>query len=316
MYLTAPSLDDLLRKAFKRLLASRLWVHSSRGLNREIPGAVLRLTNPRARVSRTETRGRIFSGLGEFLWYMAGSNSLAFIEYYVREYKKDSDDGRTLWGAYGPRLLDFDGTNQLRNVISRLRTRPESRKTVVQVFDANDLLGEHKDIPCTCTLQFFVREGKLHAFTNMRSNDAYLGLPHDFFCFTMLQEFIAAALGIGLGPYTHTANSLHLYQLHEEPARALIEEGWQNNRPMPAMPEGDHWPSIRRMLTLEEQLRLDPSHDVAMYRLSPYWLDLAQLLKVFALWKSRRIREIRHVKAQMHSDVYEEYIRRRQKAPR
>jgi thymidylate synthase len=35
--------------------------------------------------------------------------------------------------------------------------------------------------------------------TTMRSNDAYLGLPHDVFCFTMLQEIIARSLGREIG---------------------------------------------------------------------------------------------------------------------
>ena len=65
-------------------------------------------------------------------------------------------------------------------------------KIPLQIFDAKDLLNfQHKDIPCTVSLQFLIRENKLHLFVNMRSNDVFLGLPHDIFCFTMIQEIIA-----------------------------------------------------------------------------------------------------------------------------
>jgi thymidylate synthase len=47
----------------------------------EIAGVLLEISNPRARLSRTETRGRIFSALGELLWYLSGSNEVDFIAY-------------------------------------------------------------------------------------------------------------------------------------------------------------------------------------------------------------------------------------------
>jgi len=40
-------------------------------------------------------------------------------------------------------------------------------------------------------MQFMVRRRRLHLLTNMRSNDAFIGLPHDIFAFTMLQEIMA-----------------------------------------------------------------------------------------------------------------------------
>jgi len=45
----------------------------------------------------------------------------------------------------------------------------------------------------------------------MRSNDAWLGLPYDVFCFTTLQKIVAAALGIECDWYQHQVGSMHLY---------------------------------------------------------------------------------------------------------
>src|SRR5690606_18825384 len=135
----------------------------------------------------------------ELLWYLSGSNKLDFICYYLRHYKKFSDDGKTIHGGYGPRLFDLRGNNQIENIISLLRRKRDSRQAVIQLFDANDLAEEHKDIPCTCTLQFLVRQDRLHLVTSMRSNDAFWGLPHDIFSFTMLQEIMARSLDLEIG---------------------------------------------------------------------------------------------------------------------
>lgn len=105
--------------------------------------------------------------------------SLKFIEPYIKQYKHDAVDG-ILEGAYGPRLLQKNGCiYQLRSIIWLLSNRPGSRRAVIQLFDADDIAVEKKEIPCTTTLQFHLRDNMLHMSVTMRSNDAYLGLPHD-----------------------------------------------------------------------------------------------------------------------------------------
>ena len=92
------------------------------------------------------------------------TRELQFIEYYIEQYKQYAD-GDQVYGGYGPRLFDWKNVNQLDNVIALLRRKPDSRQAVVQLFDAVDLVEEHKDIPCTCTLQFMIREDSLHMLT-------------------------------------------------------------------------------------------------------------------------------------------------------
>ena len=67
--------------------------------------------------------------------------------------------------------------------------------------------------PCTCTLQFLARGVKLDLIVYMRSNDVIKGLPHDIFCFTMLQEIAARRLSLEPGIYKHCVGSLHLYSV-------------------------------------------------------------------------------------------------------
>lgn len=87
MHVTAPTLDDLLMGVYKKLLVSKKRVMPSRGKIIEETGALLEIKNPRARLSRTESRGKVFSCLGELLWYLAGTNDLEFISYYIPRYK-------------------------------------------------------------------------------------------------------------------------------------------------------------------------------------------------------------------------------------
>ena len=150
MYLPADTLDDLLHEVFEILLKSKNHIRPSKPPAREEIGVILGLTNPRARLSRTETKGKAFSCLGELLWYLAGANDLDFIHNYIRIYEDYSDDGKTLYGAYGPRLFNMRGEiKQWDNVLKILKTKKDSRQAIIQLFDARDLVEKHKDVPCT-----------------------------------------------------------------------------------------------------------------------------------------------------------------------
>ena len=224
MHIRGRTLDDLLRHVFIQILRSGSRVSPTKGDNRELFGVVLELIQPLARLSRTETKGRLFSPLGELLWYLSGSDELSFIEYYVpTTYVQFSDDGRTIWGAYGPRLFNMRGVNQFAQVRDLLNRKRSSRRAVIQLFNAEDISHEHADIPCTCTMQFMVRRGYLNLFVSMRSNDAYIGLPHDVFAFTMIQELLARELDVGVGRYKHAVGSLHLYDIHLDDARRYLD---------------------------------------------------------------------------------------------
>lgn len=319
MHIYADSLDDLLRAVFEALLEKGEKVVPSKGPNRELFGVVVELNKPLARISRTETKGRLYSALGELFWYLSGSNELAFIDYYLKGgYKSDPDDGKTVWGAYGPRLFNVrDGINQIAQVRKLLAAKPASRKAVVQLFNAEDISQKHADVPCTCTLQFLIRQSGLDMFVTMRSNDAYKGLPHDIFAFTMLQELLARDLGVPLGRYKHAAGSLHLYETDEAKARAFLEEGWQDIIEMPPMPLGDQWSAIEALKSVEEKIRTGVEVDIGALGLDTYWADIARALKIFALTKkgarAANRDQVEAVSKAMSSDYFRPYIGDRKK---
>lgn len=321
MYLSAETLDDLLFKVYRRLLRKRgsADITPTKGPATEINGVLLQIKNPRARLSRTEKRNTILSCLGEFLWYISASDDVEFIEYYIPGYSKYSDDGQTIYGAYGPRLFALNGEiDQVRNVTETLKASPASRRAVIQLFRGEDLAdnlrSRHEDLPCTCTLQFTIRNHQLNLMVMMRSNDAYLGLPHDVFSFTMLQELVARTIGVEIGTYKHAVGSLHFYTSNTQAIQDYLDEGMQERVAMPPMPQGDPWPSIEMLMKAEATIRSGKPLRTTIA--SPYWDDLVRLLEIFRISKnpikgglSKKVSEL---KSKMNSDFYDAYILKRQ----
>jgi hypothetical protein len=114
--------------------------------------------------------------------------------------------GDRLMGAYGPRVA-----SQWHRVIDQLTGDRDSRQAGVNIWRYDELAEPSKDVPCTLSLFYQIRDDKLEAFTTMRSNDLVWGVPYDWMMFTAVQRALAFALGVGLGPYTHHAYSMHAY---------------------------------------------------------------------------------------------------------
>lgn len=311
MYLASDTLDDLLNAAFEYVLESGTAEKSSRGSYLENIGVLLQLTDPRARLSRSETKGKPFSAIGELLWYLSGRNDLGFIERYIPLYKDEAESDGTIHGAYGPRLFDFDGINQLDNIISLLKKKPTSRRAVIQLFDSKDITKPYKEIPCTNSIQFLVRDKKLTCCVSMRSNDAFRGLPHDIFCFTMIQEMIAREIDIELGPYNHFVGSFHIYDRDINTAKSYISEGFHDILPMPEMPKGSQFVFVDTLMKAELDIRNGDTTKVYT-GLPEYWSDIVRLLKGYEL--SKQPDALDGLIDSMASPIFRPYIERRKNA--
>ena len=145
-------------------------------------------------------------------------------------------------------------------------------------------------------------------FVYMRSNDAFIGLPHDVFSFTMIQEIVARSLDVDVGTYNHAVGSLHLYKVHRDAARRYLREGWQPTKPMPPMPVGNPWKAISQLVAAERVIRFGGWIDIDALRLADYWKDLLRLLKVFSHYKLRQSGEIGRLKSNMSVRIYDSYI--------
>ncbi|MCL2286867.1 MAG: thymidylate synthase [Firmicutes bacterium] len=122
----------------------------------------------------------------------------------------------TCWEyTYHDRMVNFPirngNINQVEFVVNELRRSTDSRRAVINIRD-NGVDPFNPNPACLQNMQFFIRGEKLHCKVLMRSNDATKATFMNAFAFIMLQKKIADALGVGVGTYTHRANSFHCYE--------------------------------------------------------------------------------------------------------
>ena len=154
----------------------------------------------------------------EAAWILSGDNRVSTIAPYSKAISNFSDDGILFFGAYGPRIRD-----QLGHVVKALSEDHDSRQAVITIWRPNPRAA--KAIPCTISCQFMIRSGKLHCFMNMRSSDVWLGVPYDWFNFSMLSIGICLLLReknvlVQPGTLHFYAASQHIYEPNFEGAEA------------------------------------------------------------------------------------------------
>lgn len=162
----------------------------------------------------------------ESLWMLAGRDDVTFPGKFAKQMFNYSDDGVTLWGAYGYRWRNWFGFDQLPVIINLLRSDPDSRRGVLTMWSPPHDLGPNmpkkpKDLPCNTMVYFKIREGALHMTVCNRSNDMLWGAyGANVVHMSFLQEYMAAKIGVPpeggrssivVGPYTQVSDSFHVY---------------------------------------------------------------------------------------------------------
>ena len=253
------------------------YISSPRGMKvKEVLGCTFKIKDPRARIPYVADRKfSIEYMVAELLWYLSGDNSTEWISNYSAFWKKISDDGKTANSAYGARIFkphDRIGGGQFIQwdyIINELKNDSDSRRAVIHIRSPWDSTHAKLDVPCTLTLQFFIRDKKLHMVVNMRSSDLILGIAYDVPAFTFFQEMLAFELGVGLGEYIHMSNSLHIYERHFDMARSIIgTDSITQSRmqhisrgPMPPISE---LPPVQSLYSFERCLRESNNIDATM----------------------------------------------------
>lgn len=168
-----------------------------------------------------------FFHLFESLWMLAGRNDLAFPQTFVSTFGQFSDDGETLHGAYGFRWREAFGFDQLEVIVAELRDNPQSRRCVLQMWDATETANDFgeggmddlhramnggKDVPCNVTAFFDTIGDKLNLNVMCRSNDAVLGAHGaNAVHFSFLLEYVSLMTDIPMGVYRQFSTNYHLY---------------------------------------------------------------------------------------------------------
>ena len=156
-----------------------------------------------------------FFHLFEALWILAGRNDVEWPAQFAKQLRQYSDDGKTFHAAYGYRMRSEERFgDQLGKVINLLKRDPGTRRAVVQIWDAQqDWKLECSDLPCNTQLYFKIgHHGELRMTVCNRSNDIVWGLyGANVVHWSMVQEYIAACVGVPVGRMSTLSDSFHAY---------------------------------------------------------------------------------------------------------
>ncbi len=191
-------------------------------LTREVLGAVYTIDMRTPVLTIPERKISLAFLAAEAAWILSGDNKVCTIAPYNKNISNFSDDGWSFFGAYGPPVRE-----QLGYVVDTLCKDPDSRQALLTIWRPRP--GQTLDVPCTVSLQFFIRDGFIHCVAYMRSSDAWLGIPYDQFNFSCIAAFVAMRIlkktgsAYAMGELTICVGSAHLYEKNFSAVDELIE---------------------------------------------------------------------------------------------
>lgn len=273
---------------------------------RELRNRLTVLSHPRERCLFLPHRGNdIIATLAETLWVLSGRDDIEWLSAYLPRAKDFSDNGSTWRAAYGPRLRNWNGIDQLAETRRLLLEETASRRAVMSLYDPDRDFVVSKDIPCNNWLHWLVREGQLHLTVAVRSNDLIWGFSGvNSFEWSVLQEMMAFWVGAEVGDATYLASSFHLYEHHDERARKSMEAfrgvtcyDFGVTGPAFRTSFDDFNEVLRTWFALEAQIRLNPNLPFPIERHidDPFLLVSLQLVRLYlgakGGWDPKRIAE-------------------------
>lgn len=190
----------------------------------ELASLVVNIEQPRERcLINLERKNNIFASIAETCWVMAGRNDVEFLSNYLPRAIDFSDDGETWRAGYGPRLRNWNGIDQVKEIYKILKDDPTSRRAVITLYDPDRDFTTSKDIPCNNWLHFMIRDGNLNLDVAVRSNDVIWGFSAiNVFEWSVLLEMMAHWLEVDVGRLTFFVSSMHIYDRHDERAGKIL----------------------------------------------------------------------------------------------
>ena len=146
-------------------------------------------------------------------------------EEFINEIKSDSEFAKK-WGRLGPiygkQWRDWNGIDQIANLIEGLKTNPNSRRHIVNAWNVGEL-DQMTLPPCHYGFQCYVDNGKLSLMWSQRSVDTFLGLPFNISSYALLLLLLCEETGLEPGMLKGSFGDIHLYQNHVEAAKTQLK---------------------------------------------------------------------------------------------
>ena len=126
-----------------------------------------------------------------------------------------------LGNVYGKQWRNFNGIDQLKNVIEQIKLNPSSRRLIVSAWNPSEV-DTMALPPCHTMFQFYVSDGMLSCQLYQRSADVFLGVPFNIASYSLLTILIAKECGLEVGEFVHTLGDAHIYINHFEQVKEQI----------------------------------------------------------------------------------------------
>jgi thymidylate synthase len=164
----------------------------------------------------------------EFLWYLRGDKFDLSILKKAKIWQDIVNEDGSLNSNYGQYV--FGKENQFDNVVRILKEDKDSRRACISFLNKEHLFSNTKDVPCTQTINFRIRNDKLNMSVHMRSQDLIYGMANDCPAFSFIHEMMLNVLkqyypNLEYGMYHHICDSLHVYERHFKMLEQLVSGG-------------------------------------------------------------------------------------------
>ena len=164
----------------------------------------------------------------ELLWFIKGDTNIGYLrDNGVSIWDEWADEKGDLGPVYGQQWRRWqtpqDGRviDQLADVVSSIKTSPDSRRLIVSAWNPSDV-PDMALPPCHCLFQFHVANGRLSCQLYQRSADIFLGVPFNIASYALLTHMIAHVTSLEVGDFVHTLGDAHLYLNHSEQAEEQL----------------------------------------------------------------------------------------------
>ncbi len=163
----------------------------------------------------------------ELLWFLRGDTNIHFLkENKVTIWDDWADKEGNLGPVYGKQWRSWEAADgrkidQISQVISQIKTNPDSRRHLVVAFNPGEI-DKMALPPCHAFFQFYVANHKLSCQLYQRSADIFLGVPFNIASYALLTHMIAQVCDLDVGDFVHTLGDAHLYLNHVEQAKLQL----------------------------------------------------------------------------------------------